>query len=216
MLWSLASLFFLWLVVRELRSPFDPLHPEPIYLPYLLVVSGLAVACAWPPFRIWRLELRLAQVASVLADGRRASVHCNTMFDTLLDPNMLAAGHANPQTGSIVLQKPWCSRLQAYLADPEHASDVERYSLQLFTHEVMHVRGELNEARTECQAMQRSVHAARLLGVPTEIALRDARADYRMRYPRLNQPGTLSAPYYSPLCASGAAWDEHLPDPPWP
>ncbi|GAC1501268.1 MAG: hypothetical protein NVS1B6_07600 [Steroidobacteraceae bacterium] len=42
----------------------------------------------------------LSEKATELAI-HRAKVHCNTMFDTMLDAEMLAAGHANPQTGEI-------------------------------------------------------------------------------------------------------------------
>jgi hypothetical protein len=179
MAWWLASAFFFWLVLRELRVPSHRLHSEPIYPPYLLLVLALAIICAWQPLAMWRFEARLARAASALADGRRASVHCNTLFDTMLDPNMLYAGHANIETGRIVLQKPWCSRLQTYLSHPAGASDVERYSLHLFTHEAMHVRGEKDEARTDCQAMQRHVRAAGLLGVPAELARGDVRDYFR-------------------------------------
>ncbi len=42
----------------------------------------------------------------------------------------------------------------------------------MFTHQSMHVRGDLNEARTDCQAVQRNYWAAKLLGVPDTIARR--------------------------------------------
>jgi hypothetical protein len=51
---------------------------------------------------------------------------------------------------------------------------VELASLGLFTHESMHVRVELNEALTECEAVQRNYRAARLLVVPDAIAKRNA------------------------------------------
>jgi hypothetical protein len=59
--------------------------------------------------------------------------------------------------------QPWCGTLMSYLAHPEHATDIEVESLDIFTHESMHIRGEMNEARTECEAVQRNYRVAKLL-----------------------------------------------------
>ncbi len=120
MLWILISLFFLWCAFREIRSSlvappgFD--SPMPVSKPYLAIVLFLAVLFAWPTVHRWHFQRFLSEKATELADNRRAKVHCNTLFDTMLDSEMLAAGHANPQTGEIGIQKPWCSTLMAYLA----------------------------------------------------------------------------------------------------
>src|SRR5580704_7351938 len=152
MLWILISLFFFWCAFREIRGSlvapagFD--SPMPITKPYLTLVLALAVLFAWPTVHRWHFQRFLSEKATELADNHRAKVHCNTLFDTMLDSEMLAAGHANPRTGKIVIQKPWCSTLMAYLRHPARASLQELDSLDLITHESMHIRGELNEART--------------------------------------------------------------------
>lgn len=215
MLLTLCALFFAWLAVREIFGSFRSDRPEPIFLPYLLLVSASAVACAWLPLRDWRFERFLEEKAMLLTDGKPVSVHCNTLFDTMLDPHQLSAGHANPSTGEIVFQKPWCSRLRDYLDDPEAAEEMEINSLNLFTHEAMHIRGELNEAVTECQAVQRNYRAARLLGVPDAVAKDTAVRYYRQIYALRQNSGALSAGYYSADCASGRALDERLPDSTW-
>ena len=96
------------------------------------------------------------------------------LFDTMLDAQMLAVGHAEPQTGKIAIQKPWCTTQSAYLSHPAQASQKELDSLDLFTHESMHMRGELTEVRAECQAVQRNHRAAKLLGVPDATARSNA------------------------------------------
>lgn len=219
MLWIAASLVCLWCAWREVRASlvappgFD--FPQPVYTPYLLLVLGLACAFAWPPLHTIYLEHYLAEKATTLAEGQRARVHCNTLFDTMLDPHMLAAGHADPRTGQIVIQKPWCDRLTSYLRHPDKAGWEELASLDMITHESMHVRGELDEARTECQAVQRNYRAARLMGVPEEIARRNALDYYTILYQERAAIGGLTGSYYSPLCAPGKAWDEHLEDSTW-
>lgn len=219
MLWLLASLGFLWCAFRELRAaivaPPGYESPRPIYVPYLAAVLILAAAFAWPPVRRWRFEQFLAARATILADDHRARVHCNTMFDTMMDTEMLAAGHANPRTGQIAIQAPWCDTLRSYLRHPARANREELESLDIITHESMHVRGELNEARTECQAVQRNYRAAKLLGVPDAIAKKNALDYYNVLYKERGEIGGLTGSYYSDQCAPGKAMDEHLPDSTW-
>lgn len=219
MLWIVISLFFLWCAYREVRAslvaPPGYDSPRPIYVPYLAAVLVLAAAFAWPTVHRWHFEHFLSVKATELADNHRARVHCNTVLDTMLDPEMLAAGHASPLTGKIGIQVPWCSRLMSYLHHPSRASEEELWSLDIFTHESMHVRGELNEARTECQAVQRNYRAAKLLGVPDAVAKRNALEYYNDLYRERGVIGGLTGSYYSAECAPGKAMDEHLTDSTW-
>lgn len=219
MLWLLASLIFLWCAFREVRAslvaPPGYDSPQPIYVPYLAAVLILAAAFAFPPLQRWYFEYFLGQRATMLADEHRAHVHCNTMFDTMVDPEMLFAGHANPATGQIALQVPWCDTLRSYLRHPERANRDELFALDIITHESMHVRGELNEARTECQAVQRNYRAAKLLGVPDAIAKQNAWDYYNFLYQERHEIGGLTGSYWSDECAPGKALDEHLPDSTW-
>jgi hypothetical protein len=219
MLWILTSLAFAGCAVREIhRSIVAPPgydRPTPISMPYLALVLGLAAAFAWPPVHVWHFQRFLSLTATELADDHRAKVHCNSAVDTMLDPMMLAIGHANPLTGEIGIQAPWCSTLMAYLSHPERASATELVSLDMFTHESMHIRGEMNEMRTECQAVQRNYRAAKLLGVSDATAKRNAWDYYSGEYQRRGQIGGMQAAYYSDQCAPGKAMDEHLSDSTW-
>jgi hypothetical protein len=219
MLWIAISLFFSWCAFREIRGSFVAPNgydfPQPVSRIYLALVLGLAVAFAWPTVHRWYFQWFLSVKATELADNHRAKVHCNTTFDTMLDPMMLYAGHANPQTGEIGIQKPWCNTLMSYLAHPARANDLEIQSLNIFTHESMHIRGEMNEARTECEAVQRNYRAAKMLGVPDGIAKQNALDYYHNSYQRRAQIGGLAGEYYSPECAPGGAMDEHLDDSTW-
>jgi hypothetical protein len=219
MLWILTSLFFCWCAFREIRKSivapagFD--FPTPVSESYLAIVLALAVLFAWPPLHTWYFQWFLSAKATELADKHRAKVHCNTIFDTMLDSEMLAAGHANPRTGKIGIQHPWCGTLMSYLRHPGRATHEELDSLDLFTHESMHIRGELNEARTECQAVQRNYRAAKLLGVSDAIAKRNALDIYNINYQQRGIIGGLQGGYYSDQCAPGKAMDEHLSDSTW-
>jgi hypothetical protein len=219
MLWLLVSLFFVYCAFREIlgsfvaRPGYD--FPTPASKLYLAIVLALALGFAWTPVHRWYFEHYLSVKATELADGHRAHVHCNTMFDTMIDTEMLAAGHANIATGEIALQQPWCGVLSSYLAHPARASRDEIMSLDIFTHESMHVRGERNEAVTECEAVQRNYRAARLLGVPDAIAKRNALDYFTQLYQERGKIGGMQSAYYSAECAPGGQLDEHLSDSSW-
>jgi len=117
------------------------------------------------------------------------------------------AGYTFIDTGDVVFKAYWCKYLKNYLADPEGAADRERYSLMLLVHEAMHVRGERNEQKTECQAIQRHYRTALLLGVPERLARLHSVKNYREQYPR--------HPYYSAACKPDSEWDEKLSDSTW-
>ncbi len=219
MLWILASLLFGWLSFRELLGAKLPRRgysqPRPVYMPYLVSCILLTLLCAWQPFKLWRFERFLSVKASQLADNRPAKVHCNTITDTMLDSQSLASGHANIETGEIVFQHGWCERLMDYLADPDQAGQEDFFSLHMFSHESMHVRGEYNEAKTECQAIQRDFRAAKMLGVPEALARQQALAFYTNSYQQRQSQGWMSAQYFSDQCAPGKAMDEQLTDSTW-
>ena len=217
--WIFLSLLCLWCAFREVHAsivaPPDFDSPRPVSKPYLATVLILAALFAWPPLHRWHFEHFLSGTATELADNHRARVHCSTMFDAIFDPEMLAGGHADPRTGKIVIQPPGCTALSSYLRHAKRASEQELWSLGLFTHESMHVRGELNEALTECEAVQRNYRAAKLLGVPDRIAKENALDYYKIIYQRRSQQGFMQAQYYSSECAPGKAMDEHLSDSTW-
>jgi hypothetical protein len=218
--WIFASLFFCWLIWRELRRPtkvekgFDrPEDGTPVFVPYVAILAVLAVLALWPPLRLWNFERFLTAKANLLTENGLAKVHCNTIFDTFFDSNNGAGAHANFDTGGIVFQYPHCQRLMDYLAHPAKANGPEIFALGLFTHESMHVRGEHNENRTECQAVQRMARAGQLLGLPEATARQSARDYYRNFY--LRRAEAMSTAYFTAECAPGKSMDEHLPDAAW-
>ncbi|HEY8095760.1 MAG TPA: hypothetical protein VIE65_06635, partial [Methylobacter sp.] len=166
----LCSLFCCWLIFhdfqrrRVVRVSFSDSPPSALYKPYIVVLIVLALLFAWQPFHIWRFERHLSSIATQLADGHSAKVHCNTILDTALNAGADNGGiaHANPKTGEITIEPTWCGRLMDYLDHPDSANRNEIVSLNMFTHESMHVRGEYNEVITECEAVQRDYRAAKL------------------------------------------------------
>jgi hypothetical protein len=219
-LWWLIAGFFCWLSVREIYYGFVPRRgyssPSPeISKPYVIGTAVLAIAFAYMPLRYWHFERLLTEKAKILAESDKAKVHCNTVFDTFFDSNVFASGHANFETGQIVFQHPWCGRLMDHLARPENATREGLFTVQIFVHEAMHIRGERNEAKTECQAIQRYGRGAQLLGISESIAKANGLAHYNDGYKGRASQGTMSSQYYSDECAPGKALDEKLVDSIW-
>lgn len=220
MLWLFGSGLCALLLLREIARPiivpkgYDKPDPAPLDWSYIAITAALAILLAWSPVKLWLFERALTQHARVLSGNSKAHVHCNTVFDSFFDPNYLFAGHASFETGRIVFQRGWCERLMDHLAEPEKADRHGIFSVQLFAHEAMHIRGERNEAKTECQAIQRYYRTARMLGIPSQIAARNGMLYYTEWYPQ-RQGASFSDHYYSPLCAPGNEWDENLPDSTW-
>lgn len=85
----------------------------------------------------------------------------------------------------------------------------------MFTHESMHIGGEMNEARAECQAVQHNYRSAKLLGVRDAIAKQNALDYFYNSYLERPNNGFLQASYCSDQCAPGKAWDKHFTDSTW-
>jgi hypothetical protein len=220
MLLILISLFFCWLIYREFKQSktptgFDCPPPMPVYKPYVVLCLIMAVLFAWTPIHYWHFQRYLSAIATELADSHPAKVHCNTAFDSMFDTFGINASHADPKTGELVIQYPWCATLMDYLNHPGSANQRELWGLAMLTHESMHVRGEYNEVITECEAVQRNYRTAKLLGVPDNIAQKNALDYYYGYYLKRPEMGTMQSAYFSDQCAPGKELDEHLSDSTW-
>jgi len=205
MLFVLASLFFAYLCVRELLRY---KKGDTVGQWYMGVCAALALLLLWPPIANWQFERKITRVTHELADFKPANVTCQSPVASIFDTTSLRAiGYAYPATGEVVIRTYWCKRIKSYLRNPEKADRREQYSLVLLVHEAMHIRGEMNEQKTECQAIQRHVRVAKRLGVPENIAIKHAKAYYHGAY--------LRHPYYSKDCFPGSKWDEELSDSVW-
>jgi hypothetical protein len=216
MLWIPFALFFWWLVYCEVKGPighyfgYAQTHSKAIFKEYLILLIILALAFSWPPFHHWHFQRFLTHVARELSQNSATIVHCNTLWDTLFDEPIGVAGHADPKTGYIVIQYPRCSQLMDYVRHPEKATLADEINLNILTHESMHARGEYDEGRTECQAVQRNYRAARLLGIPEGLAQKQAMDYYQTFYLHRRHDS-----YFSDQCAPGKQLDEHLFDSTW-
>ena len=207
MILLLLSAFFCWLIYREFRH--RPEKFDGFSLAYLSVLASLAVACALPAYKTWRLEKLLSEKAPVIAERPNVIVKCNSMFETLFDGKGVSspAGTAYFETGEIFFESGWCKNFMEYLDDPGNATPDQIFAMHIFTHETMHIRGEENEKRTDCQAIQRNHLVGELFGIDPSISRRNANTYYYDFYPK--------HPYFDKNCKPGGKFDERLPNSIW-
>jgi len=202
----LISFIFFWLIFREFRRP---QKKDNFTWGYILVCLLLGMLAMMPMLRHWHFENFLETKAEMLTDGKNVDLTCTTALLSMFQ-RFGFAGTANPRTGKIVIQYPYCNHLRGYLKNPKRPTRYQLWSLNTFTHEAMHVRGEMNEAKTECQSIQRNHHAAMLLGVDQITAVKSAQRYYLYLYPMHGKKH-----YISSECAPGKKLDEKLPDAVW-
>jgi hypothetical protein len=191
----------------------------------LVLLVPLLLYSAWQFHRREQNESRLALVASEIA-LRDVGVSCPGFWTRLVEVTPNAGWvdfdeHGRP-SDETSLSAATCSALeQVWRGDVRsfaclHAGGCDRDTLGAasgivtLAHESWHLRGIVDEARTQCYAVQSTEAVAVALGVPPadahalaiRVALDDARA------PR--------GEYHSPACRPGGAYDLRPETPDWP
>jgi hypothetical protein len=174
-------------------------------------------------------ERRLAGIASDLA-GRDVSIHCQSFWGELLDisgrSGSVGFDHNGAPLDAASLSRGTCGWL-GRIADDDARDDLACVEAALFVgacgrdadhlvhaivtlaHESIHLRGEKDEAATQCYAVQLAARTAQLLGVPRAPAAAVGRyALARQRY--------MPADYQSSECRPGGTLDLHPETTWWP
>ena len=183
----------------------------PVWSVSLLVLVAVAAMIPGAQRRIE--ERRLGRVASELV-GHHVSVRCQTTTAALLDAGSELGyvpydSEGTPLPRTTIKRDP-CKALRSYLDghrdDPSYDVVV---AVHVLTHEAMHMRGETSEAAAECEAVQRDVTTASLLGAAPAQARQLARTYWLTVYPQMPEA------YVSSDCRPGGQLDEHLDTAPW-
>ena len=141
------ALIFAYLAFREIKNPAEKRNA--FSWGYITVFLSLAVLCARPAYNIWQLERMLTSKAALITDRDDVSVKCNSIMGTVFagKGTQPLAGTAYIDTGEIFFENAYCKEFINYLGDPENASQDGVFSMHVFTHEVMHIKGERNERK---------------------------------------------------------------------
>lgn len=185
--------------------------PFPVWSVLLLAIVSAAALVPGVQRRVE--ERRLGHAAAQLV-GHPVSVHCQSTAAAMVDAGAELGfvpydddGIPRPTT---TLKREPCKDLKRYLGghrqDPSYDEVV---AVHVLTHESMHMRGETNEAPTECEAVQRDRTTAALLGATPAQARALAVRYWQTVYPNMPEG------YFSSDCRPDGPLDEHLAGAPW-
>lgn len=203
-----------WALVRwraALRNAWGPRRGVPWWtlgaLAAVLAVTGAVT------YRHDQLERRLSQAAAELV-GAPVKVHCQSVGGALVDASaelgFVRFGADGVPEHAALIRYEQCQDLKVYLQHHGRSPTPDQVvAVHVLTHEAMHMRGETDEAATECEAVQRDAGMARVLGASSAGASALAAAYWRNDYPHMPDD------YRSSACRPGGEMDERLPDR-WP
>lgn len=166
-----------------------------------LAVAALVTA-AVPEARHDWVQSRATAVVVEVSGVPGAVARCQRFTPDLLDLGQ-QSGSVAYGSRTAALRRTVCNDLAGWLLSDRSAPTLAQVrAVHVVVHEAMHVRGEFDEARAECAAMQRDAAAAELLGATPAQAEALAQTYDREIYPRM-QDG-----YTSPACVEGGQLDE--------
>ena len=201
------------IVVRWLRRRVDVLGrvaPFPAISVGLSLV--LALGCAVPmALEAW-LEHRLEAAATQIA-GVPVEVDCQSLGQAFVDVGQ-ELGYVEwgpdgvPERATLIKVRV-CNDLRAWLGSRKNDPSLDQViAVHVLTHETMHMVGIVNEARTECAAVQRDAAMATALGASPAQASALALRYWTEVYPRMPTD-------YVGGCGPGGQFDEGRPTAPW-
>jgi hypothetical protein len=174
-----------------------------------------------------QIEGHLGSVASQLAE-RTVHVHCQGMTGELVDigPELgTVPFDANGRPGDVTnLKRPVCNALERFRSDAagprfdcvlantqcDQRTFDDVQAVKVLAHESWHLRGDGDEAVTECHSMQTTAQAAELLGADPQHAEAVAQYAWRWIYPHM------PSEYRTTKCADGGPLDLRPADGNWP
>jgi hypothetical protein len=196
-----------------------------------LVLAAIVLALGGVGFvmheRKSAMEAHLGELATELG-GRHVYVHCQSFAGNLVDISNEAGFVKFHDNGvpydSTELKRPICQALQRFphewqspqfqcvyaLGDCPKPIWEDVLAVHTFAHEVWHLHGSIQEARTECSALQTTAEAATLFGADARSAQATALYALQRMYPNLPDD------YRTPDCVNGGPYDLRPADPVWP
>lgn len=194
------------LVVLVLRRSFilhRDWHTARGFATGMLVVSiaVLGTASAFELKHQW-VQARATALVVHVSGSRGAVADCQRFTPELVDLSTTSGFVFSDSQNVAHLRRTVCNDLFTWLRSSKRTpTDAQVRAVHITVHEAMHVRGEFDEARAECFAMQQDADAARFLGATPAQAEALAQRYYRDVYPRMAEP------YVSAECAAGRALD---------
>lgn len=138
----------------------------------------------------WSLmEAKLSTVVDDIAGKKGGTVHCQRLSEAFFDTKVSAAGHVssdNPNTAVVNFQQ--CQHIFSWMENGKgEPTKDQAHAIHVLTHEAVHVSGQLNEAVTECTAINRDYITVRELGGTEEMGRKIAASYYTSIWPEMSK-----------------------------
>jgi len=137
-----------------------------------------------------RHQVAQAQATAVvreLSGNPDAHAACQRFTPDLLELSNNAGSVSWDSPDVALLRRATCNDLFSWLVSRKAEPSLDQtIAVHIVVHEAIHVSGEINEAITECTAMQRDARAAELLGAQPVQARALALTYYEQAYPQMH------------------------------
>lgn len=140
------------------------------------------------------MEYKLSSVVDEISGKKGGKVHCQRLSEAFFDTKVSAAGHVSSDKPNVaVVNFQQCQHIFAWMENGKgEPTKDQTHAIHVLTHEAVHVSGQLNEAVTECTAINRDNITVRELGGSEEMGKRIASSYYTGIWPSMSKEYILS------------------------
>lgn len=138
----------------------------------------------------WSLmEYKLSSVADDISGKKGAKVHCQRLSEAFFDTKVSAAGHVSSDKPNLaVVNYEQCQHIFSWMEKgKDEPTRDQTHAIHVLTHEAVHVSGQLNEAITECTAINRDHITVTKLGGSEELGHKIASSYYTSIWPSMSK-----------------------------
>lgn len=184
----------------------------------IALLTAIIIPTGYMEYRWWQTQQTVNTVSAAVYQkltGRTDSpgAHCQRFTEGLLyvAPNLGQVMMVNGKPDPAIITLGVCQDLSTFLHSDKREPTLNQIgAVAIVTHETVHLTGNMNEASTECTALQTLPYALTTFGMPTELAQKAAAQYARDWYPR-ERPE-----YRDGRCTQNGEWDRTPGDGNWP
>jgi len=193
---GILILALIWLLIKPLFGKSRALIGAALIAIILIPTAGFEAR--------WLIqEHKGTEVVKLVSDNDKGYLHCQRLSETMFDASQNRGHVMWDKPNEAVVKFSSCQELFGYIeSDKSNPTEKQVMAVHVLTHEAVHVGGDMDEASTECKAIQLDMETAIKLGATFEQALHLAQTYYSIVYPRM------PSNYTSPDCAENGLMDQ--------
>lgn len=135
------------------------------------------------------MEHKLSSVVDDISGKKGGKVHCQRLSEAFFDTKVSAAGHVSSDKPNVaVVNFQQCQHIFSWMENGKGEPTKDQiHAIHVLTHEAVHVSGQLNEAVTECTAINRDYITVKELGGTEELGRKIASSYYTGIWPNMSK-----------------------------